>query len=462
MILTAVSIYLAKVAGGMAVVHLIWDSRESKHLVFKFFLSTGVGLGISSLLYFIWFWLGFSASQFPYFELILFFILAVVISVREYKYNKHVTIMRSSLPGTRVLLWGGLLFLAIALSALNFILYALQAPHGKSDAWTIWNSAARFIYLRSDSWITLISKNIWFNSDYPLMLSLNIAEGWAIVGTNSTRIPIVIACIFVFSIIGLLFSSLAISKDFEQAALAAILISCVPQLPLLGSWQYADVPLSYFFLGTGAVIYLSTILGNTKLIVLAGLFAGLSAWTKNEGIMFAIISLCIYLILSIYKRKNLIKYFVLGSFFPVLSIILFKTLTPASYLFKDKTKSAMQLFDLSRYQFIFSKLISFIFSFGGWPISFITILLLYILLVSTPSEIKRKFWILCFLCLCQLASYFLVYLLTPLDLAHQINTSLNRLLFHIFPLTIFLVFNVLPSPQVIFPDKLLIQENKDF
>ncbi len=460
MILTGLLIYLGKAIGGMAVIHLVWDSREPKHLVLKLFLGTGVGMGVSSLIYFIWFIVGFSASQFPYFELLLFFILVVVNLIKEYKHNRSTTIIRLNVPGVRVLLWTGLVFLAVALSSLSFALYALQSPHGYNDAWTIWNSSARFIYLVGNGWESLIPKNAWFHPDYPLMLSLNIAEGWSIVGINSTRIPIIVAFVFFFSIIGLLFSSLTITKGIEQAALATILIASLPQLPFQSSWQYADVPLAYFFLATGALIYLYTILGETKLIIFAGLFAGLAAWTKNEGIMFAIISLCICFILSRVKRKNLLKYFVLGSFFPTLVIILFKSLTPPNDLFVDKTKSIMQLFDPSRYQIIFSKIAAFAFSFGGWPISFIVILLLYILFVFARPEIKGELWAPILLCLGQFAGYFVIYLITPHDLVVHINTSLDRLLFHIFPLAVFLVFDALPSPRVLFADKLPIGKNE--
>ena len=359
-------------------------------------------------------------------------------------------LMRWRKPETRTVLWTGLALLAVAISSSSFWLYVTKNPHGCNDAWAIWNSAARFIYLANDRWLSLLPQNAWNHSDYPLLLSLNIAEGWSIVGTDTTRVPILVAFIFVLSIIGLLFSALTISKNFEQSALAAILVASVPQLPLSASLLIADVPLSYFFLATGALLYLYTIIGDTKLVILAGLFAGLSAWTKNEGVMFACISLCIYFVLSVYKKKNLLKYFIWGSFFPTLIIILFKTLTPPNDLFVDKTKSILQLLDPSRYQIIFTKMLAFIFSFGNWPISFIVVLLLYILLVSAKLEIKGKLWIPALLCLCQFAGYFGIYLITPHNLVVHIDTSLGRLLFHLFPLTIFLVFNALPSPRETF------------
>lgn len=454
MILIAALIYIGKWLGGWALVHLIWDSREPKHLVFKLFLGAGAGLGISSLLYFLWFWIGLPPSGYAIFELCLIVIFLAATFRQEYKRHQYAaTTVQWHKPGARTLAWLGLLLLASALSTLNFVLYSTKNPHGYEDAWTIWNSAARFIYLAGNRWLLLMAKGAWFHPDYPPMLGLNIAEGWSIVGTNTTRIPMVVALLFVLSIIGLLFSSLATVKDFEQGALAAILIAGVTQLPFLGAWQYADVPLSYFFLGTGVLFYLYTVLGDTRLLVLAGLFAGLSAWTKNEGIPFAILGLCASVVLSMLKKKNLLKYYVLGSLFPAMVIILFKVIAPPSDLFVDKTRSMLQLFDPSRYQIIFSNIIAFAFSFGGWPISFIVVLLFYVLFVSTRPRIKGNLWIPSVLCLCQFAGYFVIYLITPHDLVTHIDTSLDRLLFHIFPLTLFLAFCVLPSPREVFAKK---------
>ena len=273
MILIAALIYLGKGLGGLALVHLIWDSREPKHFVFKLFLGLGAGLGLSSLLYFLWFWVGLPASGYPYFELLLIAVFLAATLSREFRSNpRGATVFQWSRPGARTLLWLGLLILAVMLASLNFALYSAQSPHGYEDAWTIWNSAARFIYLASDQWLTLMAKGAWFHSDYPLMLGLNVAEGWSIVGMDTTRIPMVVAYSFVFALIGLLFAAVTIAKDFEQGALAAILIAGVTQLPFLGSWQYADLPLAYFLLATGALFYLYTLIGDTRLVVLAGLF----------------------------------------------------------------------------------------------------------------------------------------------------------------------------------------------
>jgi hypothetical protein len=486
MIFIVLLIYFVKVMEGFLIIHLIWDSREIKSLILKLFLGAGMAMGVASLFYFLWFWFHLSPSNYPYFEGVLLVVLIIIVWKKEQNYGTN-WVLQVQKPTKRILIWLSLTCFSIIFCVARFIFDAFQNPHGVDDAWTIWNLGARFIYrLDSNSWFNFISDKVWFHTDYPLFMALNIAEGWSILSLDSILIPIVISLIFVVSIIGLVFSSLAIVKDTEQGALAAILIASVPWLTFLASWQYADLPLSYFFLATGVLLYIYTIQHDHRLLLLAGFYAGVSAWTKNEGVMFVLItfSVCLILdlsrnskdkliferpaltvtastinflknaftrsLLSLRRRNNQFKYFLQGLIFPALVIVLFKSITPPNDLFVDKTKSFLQLFDSSRYQIIFSKMGVALLSFGGWSISFVAILAIYAFLVCTKPDIKGKIWVPFFIFSFQFAGYFLIYLITPHDLINHLDTSLNRLFFHLFPLAIFLLFNFLPSPHQIF------------
>ena len=140
----------------------------------------------------------------------------------------------------------------------------------------------------------------------------------------------------------------------------------------------------------------------------------------------------------------------MGALFPAMVIILFKVATPPSDLFVNKFKSLLQLLDPARYQIIFTKLAAFIVSFGGWPGSFALVILLYVVFVAAKSRPKRDLWVPAVLCLLQLGGYFVIYLITPHDLTNHIDTSLDRLLFHLFPLALFTIFCALPSPREVF------------
>jgi hypothetical protein len=450
MILFALFIYFVKLIGGFLLIHMIWDSRELKVLVFKFFLGAGMGAGISSLFYFLWSWFILPVGIYPFVELSILLIIVIFSLRKESKENLRPIIDYFSMIPKISFLWAGLVSIAILICLVSFSIQSAAIPHGFYDAWDFWNLGARFIYLSHNNWLWAIPANAWDHTDYPLLVALNVADGWSILGSNTTRIPVAFSLFFMLSLIGLLFSSLSISKESDQGALVAIIISSLPVLVNLGSFQYADIELAYFFLATAVFLYLYTIEADIKMLFLAGLFAGFSAWTKNEGNMFVVITLLICILLSFKEKKNLLKYFFFGLAFPAVIIILFKQITPESDLFVDKAKSFQQIFDISRYQLILVQMWEKITSFGSWQISFFLILILYALLVWKSNEIKGKLWIPFCLFSFQFAGYFMIYLITPRDLYWHLDTSLERLIFHILPLIIFWLFNLLPSPREIF------------
>ena len=450
MIVLVLLIYLAKIVGGFMLAHLVWDARDAKALLFKFFLGLGIGTGISSLLYFLWFWVKLPPGIFPYLELTLFLLLLLAVFLREksQKTEKKASVFR--MPSWQTLLWTGLVTLAVFFCTSSFLLRALQTPHGVQDAWGIWNVSARFIYGAGERWLQIIPQNAWFHPDYPLLVSLNIAESWMILGTNITRVPIVFALTYMLGLIGLLASALAIAKDNQQGAFGAILLASVPVLASLASNQYADVPLSYFFLATAALFYIYNSSYEKRLLIFAGLFAGLSAWTKNEGLTFILIAFALCVVLSLTEKKNLLKYFLAGLGLPLLSLLLFKSITPRNDLFTQLSTSLLQFLDISRYLTIFQKILTMFFSFGGWSFSFAVLCGGYALLVFTKKQAAGKIWLLFALLICQWITYFAIYLFTPADVTVHLNSSLERLFFHLFPLALFLVLNLLPSPRQIF------------
>ena len=450
MIIIGLFIYFIKLLAGFFLIHLIWDSKEPRALILKFFLGAGMGAGISSLLYFLWSWLAFPNKIYPFFELLIVLILFIAIWRKESKEDLRAIAAHFSVPSKRTVFWIGLLSIATLICVANFLILSRAAPHGIYDAWDIWNIGARFIYLSPNNWIGAISQNAWDHTDYPLLVTLNVAEGWTIIGNNTTQAPAAFSLFFMLSLIGLLFSSLLISKDFEQGILAAMIVLSLGELADIGFFQYADIQLAYFFLATTTFLYLYARENNTKFLFLAGLFAGFSAWTKNEGGVFVAISLLICILLSIKEKKNLLKFFVFGLLLPAVVIVLFKSVAPPNDLFLDKTKSFQQLFDVSRYQLIFDQIWQKMTTFGFWPISFFLALILYTLSVWKPTKSKNPLWIPLSLFLFQSTSYLIIYLITPHDLYWHLATSLDRLMFQVFPILIFWLFTLLPSPRDIF------------
>jgi len=91
-------------------------------------------------------------------------------------------------------------------------------------------------------------------------------------------------------------------------------------------------------------------------------------------------------------------------------------------------------------------MVFYIFGFGGWPVSFAGVMLIYAILVWKRSRVTGRLWVVVFLLSMQYLAYFGIYLITPNDLAVHIGTSLSRLVFQLLPLGILAIFIFLPSP----------------
>ena len=65
----------------------------------------------------------------------------------------------------------------------SFLIAYLKEPHGKWDAWLIWNMHARFLYRGGDAWREAFASGLdWSHWDYPLLLPLSIVRGWTLHG----------------------------------------------------------------------------------------------------------------------------------------------------------------------------------------------------------------------------------------------------------------------------------------
>ena len=80
--------------------------------------------------------------------------------------------------------------IALASSLISFAVAFLKEPHGRWDAWLIWNMHARFLYRGGDHWREAFASGLdWSHWDYPLLLPLSIARGWTYTGGEEHSSP---------------------------------------------------------------------------------------------------------------------------------------------------------------------------------------------------------------------------------------------------------------------------------
>lgn len=441
LLLISFLLYVPQILFGFWLAHTLWRESSPPALWLKLFLGLPLGLGLWSLGYYLWIWAGLSRFIFPWLELAVSMVFTVLAfpTLRLLPVSLSFRSLKS--PLNLVLL---LVVLAVAVL---FSLRLYMNPHGNEDAWFIWNLDSRFIYLAQDFRILYAPGGPGWHPDYPLMASLNVVSGWVVLQQDSPRVQMAVTTLFTLIIPGILYSGLVLLKDAKQAALATIVILSTPLLINEGISQQADIPVASFILTSLVLVALFFKTREANLLFLAGLTTSLAAWAKNEGYLFIFVSVVLLVVfLATLKQIRFIKNYLLGISLPLLVILLFKFSLPVSNdLFSQN--SLAQLFDWNRYSFILTNLFQCLASLGEWSSSLVAILFIYAMLAwfdySEPIVLKFVGLVL----LGQLSGYFAIYLLTPHDLTWQINTSLGRLLLHLFPAALFLFFYATKSPD---------------
>jgi hypothetical protein len=349
-----------------------------------------------------------------------------------------------------------LLVTGVILKLLQFLFQSLLFPHGEhGDAWYIWNLRARFLYCGGDDWRDAFSAVVsWSHADYPLLLPLSVVRGWHFLGRETTFIPALVALLFTFATVGVLLGAVAVLRGRTQGCLAALVLLSLPYFLQLGSDQYADVPLSFFLLGTLVLLCLRDTLvpQDLSLVTLAGLLAGCAAWTKNEGLLFVACVLVARLLVGVRRGwRGLLREtsaFLVGLLPTGCALLYFKTqLAPPNDLIAGQgwEPTLERLADFSRSTQVLKAM-------GDEVVkSWVAVLLpvYFLLLGRRPSREGPRPVIgsVVLVVGLMLLGYFLVYVTTPNELEEHLVSSLNRVLMHLWPVVIFLFFLSVASPE---------------
>jgi hypothetical protein len=220
--------------------------------------------------------------------------------------------------------------------------------------------------------------------------------------------------------------------------------------------QYADCPLGFYYLSTIALLSLyfaSPGPEHRGLLLLAGLSAGLSAWTKNEGIVFMIVILLASAVVVIrcdgfdsYRRTMLSLVVGTAAVWPTLLYFKLK-LAPANDLIGSARLH--KLLEGARYLQLMAAFGDQALHFGSWVVDITPLLAFYALLVGIGVERRERPGIVISLSTLALtlAAYFAVYLVTGPDLTWHLSSSLNRLFVQLWPSVVFALFVVARSPE---------------
>lgn len=446
-------VLLPRLVLGFSIAHLVWKDAKFSSILLKLFLGIPLGMGFVSILLFLSKWAGLENQTYMFIEwtVVSFAFTAMFIlrrdTFRRISFDLNVRLIKQNK--------GLLMVLALAdvILFMGFFITTTLRPHGREDAWSNWNLLARFIYHSPDLSSTLDYIAASTFPGYPFMLSLDVASGWIFLNSATTRIPILVAGFFALSIPGILFLGLFKTKGIQFASVAAILVMS-PWLAHYSSSLLSDAPMAAYYLGASVLISLYLVDETPSLATLAGLIIGFTGWVKNDGIPFILITSAIMLFTSFQKRRlSGIVYFVSGLLLPLLIIFIYHEFLAASgNIVTNSSEMWLRLHDPLRFKTVLNVFIGQLYYFGAPGVGY-ALVLLVLLLVGGIDIKNRNGLIVASIFILQYASYFAVYLITPLPLEWHLGTSMSRVFAHLAPLLAFTVFSLMPR-QDLFPFKL--------
>ena len=452
---------------GYVVVSAAWPHQESarSELLMKLFMSIGFGFGIFSLAFFIERLLGI-VHILAVDLCVTGSLLGVYLLARARR--KSSNSIASRVPDLKLPNWlHRLLMASLAISILAAfyatVLRAITHPRGDGwDAFAIWNLHARFFFLGGSHWRDGFSALIpWSHPDYPPLVPAAIARVWSCIGHDAPIVPAIISLVFAFATLGLLVSSLATLRGITSAAQAGIALASTPFFIEQGASQYADIPLSFFFLASIALLHVYQQRSATTadgrewgLLVLAGAAAGFAAWTKNEGLLFLFAFLASQIAGLPMRRpasgrlgpdsmREFAVLLVAIAPFVVLITWFKHFVAPPGDLFSGSETMIHRILTPGRYWSILEWFVKDFFRFGNWVVPTTLLFVAFSFLIPS-SGIRRQntaFPVSVFTLILTLCGYFAVYVITPNDLYWHLRFSLNRLFLQLWPTEIFLFFS---------------------
>ena len=127
---------------------------------------------------------------------------------------------------------------------------------------------------------------------YGLLIPGAIARAWTLSGTGDA--PAAVGIVFTLAVVGLLLGAAGSFRGEASGLVMVIVLLAGEGFVSQAAIEYADIPLSLFILATISLLALAERHDwHPGVLLLAGLCAGLGAWTKDEGVPFLVLALMV-------------------------------------------------------------------------------------------------------------------------------------------------------------------------
>ena len=342
-------------------------------------------------------------------------------------------------------LFGVITVVAVVTAVAEYI----AAPHGQWDAWAIWNQKARFLFRGGDEWTALLAID-WSNPGHPLLVSATVARLWAYAGAELTIAPAMLGMMFGAATVAVVMGALDVRRTRAWIA-GSVLLAPGTFIQQVAS-QQADVPFAFFMVSTLIMIRADRIVswfevrdGRGPLLV-AGTFASLAAWTKNEGVLLVVVSaLCVAWMAIRDGRPRRMAWWVVGAAPVLLTLVWFKLIVapvPPPYLSEAQTFATLaeRLFGPERHAIVDALIWQRVSAWGGplatgvAPLGLVAVAL--VAFTRAGRSARAMLAVVGFM----LVGYYGIYLLTQVDVEWLVSTTFDRLMVQVWPSLVLAAF----------------------
>jgi len=417
----------------------IWKEK----CLFSETLSLVMILGTGSLGYLLFLLglLGVGTTRWPFVVLLVVTVIPCIFFFRNWKIP--IDELRSGLPHiTRFqFIISTVLFILLLIFQGIVLVHALGSHLYEWDAFAIWGLKAKVIALKGimppPEYFSDLSLG-YSHLDYPLMVPFLMAGVYGVLGHMDDQMAKLSLPVIYFGLMCLVF---AFSKRRLPTPAAFTITAIVMGTPVMLRWAgsgNADVPLTAFY--TASVVYLLDWEEHSKWrsCVLCGILSGFAAFTKNEGLALGAINCLVMFLFPIrsqFWRRRLKGAILCAATFLILILpwLIWSNDIPRT---EEDYPAHLRLSEIvgnvSRIPIILTEFAREVVNI--WRYGLIWLILIVSAVIRWRSFCDRTTLTTSSLLLLHLATYFLIFLVTPWEISELLSVASDRLVLHIIPL----------------------------
>jgi hypothetical protein len=338
------------------------------------------------------------------------------------------------------------------LGLISIILYAgcvvnFNMPFGDWDAWSLWNFRANAIFRSGPEWWSVF--HIEVQGKHPWLLPFLVNWGWALNGQETPVVPILWTLAMSVSVAGVLVFGLARFLRFPFAFLGGLFLMSIPFFLYHSFAQYADIFTAYYFLAVVVCLAVFQAFGERKYFMLSGAFLALLAFSKDEGILLAILTILFMFLRGMFRspaRDFWLAFLVLSIPTMMCEVLMRTQIVPSVIVASPYYGLNGQLFwNPERWVMVgrFFWRNSVLNPDSG---KFWTIFLLAVLFCTSGRARRMTTWAISVIGLFSLI-FVVLYVVSTTPLFWRLGVSLQRLFYQIMPVGVFLIFLRLFDPE---------------